>query len=63
MKSRFLFLALAVLCAGCAPALKDLKPALSEKDLKPALSDTDSGSVWFATAPGALSATPTGQAS
>ena len=41
MKSRFLFLALAVLCAGCAPALKDLKPALS---------DTDSGNVWFATA-------------
>jgi dienelactone hydrolase len=41
MNRRFLFLALTVLCGGCAPALKDLKPALS---------DTDSGNVWFATA-------------
>lgn len=41
MKRSFLFLALAVLCAGCAPALKDLKPALLE---------ADSGNVWFATA-------------
>jgi dienelactone hydrolase len=41
MKRRFLFLALAVLCAGCASALKDLKPAPSV---------TDSGNVWFATA-------------
>ena len=43
MKTRFLFLALAVLCTSCAPALKGLKPA-------PALSATDSGNVWFATA-------------
>lgn len=41
MKRSFLFLALIVLCAGCAPALKDLKPALSV---------TDSGNVGFATA-------------
>ena len=41
MKRSFKLLAAAVLCAGCAPALKDLKPALSVND---------SGNVWFATA-------------
>lgn len=40
MKRSFKLLAAAVLCAGCAPALKDLKPALSVND---------SGNVWFAT--------------
>lgn len=41
MKRSFQYLALAVLCAACAPALKDLKPAPSA---------TDSGTVRFATA-------------
>lgn len=41
MKRNFQYLALAVLCAACAPALNDLKPA-------PAA--TDSGTVRFATA-------------
>jgi len=42
MKRSFQFLALAVvLCAGCAPALKDLKPTSSA---------TDSGNISFATA-------------
>lgn len=41
MKRGFLFLFLAVLCAGCAPAPRDVKPALSA---------TDSGNVSFATA-------------
>jgi len=35
--------ALVVMCTGCAPALKDLKPSLTA---------TDSGTVWFATAGG-----------
>jgi dienelactone hydrolase len=51
MKTLRLFLALvAVWCAGCAPALKDLKPALSA---------TDSGSIWFASA-GSFVRTPDG---
>ena len=41
MKGSFQILALAVLCAGCAPALQDMKPALSA---------TDSSNVGFATA-------------
>jgi dienelactone hydrolase len=41
---------LVVMCAGCAPALKDLKPNLTA---------TDSGTVWFATA-GSLVETPDG---
>lgn len=40
MKKCFVLLALvAVWSAGCAPALKDLKPALAA---------TDSGGIWFA---------------
>ena len=41
MKSSRVFLTLVALCAGCAPALKDLKPALSP---------ADSGRLWFASA-------------
>jgi dienelactone hydrolase len=42
MTNRHLLLTFVALwCAGCAPALKDLKPALSV---------TDSGNVWFASA-------------
>jgi hypothetical protein len=45
MKRWMWLAALVLLCsAGCAPALKDLKPTLS---------DAGSGNVWFAT-PGSL---------
>ncbi len=51
MKRRFLLLVLTVMAAGsCAPALKDLKPALEA---------TDSGKIWFATA-GTLPRSPDG---
>jgi dienelactone hydrolase len=51
MKKCFVLLALvAVWSAGCAPALKDLKPALAA---------TDSGGIWFASA-GSLIRTPDG---
>ena len=42
MKRYFVFLALtAIILSGCAPSLKDLKPALA---------DSDSGNIWFANA-------------
>jgi dienelactone hydrolase len=51
MKKCFVLLAfVAVWSAGCAPALKDLKPALAA---------TDSGGIWFASA-GSLVRTPDG---
>ncbi len=42
MKRWFVFVALVALGWGCAPALKDLKSALSA---------TDSGNIWFGRAP------------
>lgn len=51
MKRWFVFWALVLVSgAGCAPALMDLKPALSV---------TDSGSIWFASA-GSLARSPDG---
>ena len=50
MKTWLAGCALVVMCTGCAPALKDLKPNLTA---------TDSGTVWFATA-GSLVRTPDG---
>lgn len=51
MKKCFVLLALvAVWSAGCAPALKDLKPALAARD---------SGGIWFASS-GSLVRTPDG---
>ena len=50
MKTWLVGCALVVMCAGCAPALKDLKPNLTA---------TDSGTVRFATA-GSLVRTPDG---
>jgi len=42
MKRYFVFLTLtAIILSGCAPSLKDLKPALA---------DSDSGNIWFANA-------------
>ena len=41
MKRSLVFLTLVALCAGCAPALKDLKPALAT---------ADSGNLSFAAA-------------
>ena len=41
MKTWFAGCALVMMCTGCAPALKDLKPNLTA---------ADSGTVWFATA-------------
>jgi hypothetical protein len=41
MKRWLAYSAVVVILAGCAPALKDLKPTLTA---------TDSGNIWFATA-------------
>lgn len=41
MKRWLAYSAVVVMLAGCAPALKDLKPTLT---------GTDSGNIWFATA-------------
>lgn len=41
MRAFWLSLLIAACCVGCAPALKDLKPALSP---------ADSGAIWFASA-------------
>ena len=49
-KSLGFVILIAVCCAGCAPALKDLKPALSA---------ADSGGIWFASA-GSLVRSPDG---